>query len=760
MRAFAPRNALFSILFFLLLLLISGAVLAASDGLEGGNPLQTYVVLVEKPEDLVFTTEEERKNWHESFLSRATAEGVAAKSRMVYSYGDVISGFAARLASAELEAIQAMDGFVAAFPDRVLPLLTTHSPGFLGLSLSNGQWSNSRSGEGVVIGMLDTGATPNHPSFSGTGMPPPPAKWKGSCEMNKAYCNNKLIGYKVFNLGAELAGARTSRRRVVDTDGHGTHTASTAAGAPVDGVSVLGYANGTAVGVAPRAHLAIYEVCSDEGCTYTDIMAGISAAVEDGADVLSISLGGSSIPFYEDGLAVATFRAMDKGLVVSCAAGNSGPFPRSLSNEAPWMLTVAASTIDRSLRTAVRLGDGQELEGESIFQPTGATMTDLPLVYPRKSGFSFCEEKALSHFDVKGKVVICDRGGYSGRRTKAKNVHEAGGAGMILANLGLDGYSTVVDVYPIPTANLGFSDGSKAKAYVKSSTNPTVSLVVKGTVIGTSPAPVITSFSSRGPSLLSPGILKPDVTGPGVDIVAAWPFDVDSDAVGGGASPHFNVLSGTSMSTPHLSGVAALVRSAHPDWSPAAVKSAIITTAEVLDREGKPIMNEKLQPASLFAMGAGHVNPAGAEDPGLVYDIQPDDYIAYLCRLRYTDANVTAIVGRRIRCSDRKEAMKADLNYPSISVSLHRGINSIAVRRTVTNVGEASSGYTVKVEQPAGVGVTVSPETLQFSQVGEKVSFTVRFSKDGASARGFAEGHLVWVSEKHMVRSPISVSIA
>lgn len=340
----------------------------------------------------------------------------------------------------------------------------------------------------------------------------------------------------------------------------------------------------------------------------------------------------------------------------------------------------------------------------------------------------------------------------------AENIRRAGGAGMILANIRQQGYSTLADVYPIPTANLGFSDGSKVKAYLNSSRSPTVSFVVKGTVIGTSPSPVIAFFSSRGPSTWSPGILKPDVTGPGVSIVAAWPSPLDR--IDGAAKFHFNVMSGTSMSTPHLSGVAALVKSAHPDWSPAAIKSAIMTTSDALDRDGSPIRNEKLHAASLFAMGAGHVNPTRAEDPGLVYDLQPDDYIAYLCRLGYTDGNVTAVLGRRIRCSDRKEAMNADLNYPSISVSLRSGVNSAAVRRTVTNVGEASSVYSVKVQKPAGVVVTVSPETLRFSEVNEKMSFTVSFSRDGPGVERSARGHLVWFSQKHVVRSPISVSIS
>ncbi|URD82545.1 Peptidase inhibitor I9 [Musa troglodytarum] len=207
---------------------------------------------------------------------------------------------------------------------------------------------------------------------------------------------------------------------------------------------------------------------------------------------------------------------------------------------------------------------------------------------------------------------------------------------MILANQATDGYSTLADAHVLPASHVGFAAGDQIKAYINSSSSPTAALLFKGTILGTSPAPAITSFSSRGPSLASPGILKPDITGPGVSVLAAWPGTT------------FNIISGTSMSTPHLSGIAALIKSVHPDWSPAAIKSAMMTTASVQDHSGNPIVNEQLLPADLFATGAGHVNPAKASNPGLVYDLSADDYIAYLCGLGYASKQVSVIARGRL----------------------------------------------------------------------------------------------------------------
>ncbi|KAJ0040948.1 hypothetical protein Pint_28436 [Pistacia integerrima] len=333
--------------------------------------LSTYIVQVRKPESGVSMQSLDKESWYHSFLPVTTSTSNHQPPRMVYSYRNVVSGFAAKLTPEEVKAMETKDGFVSAHVEKKLPLHTTHSPSFLGLQQNLGFWRDSNYGKGVVVGVLDTGVTPGHPSFSDIGMPPPPAKWKGKCEFTGTACNNKLIGSRNFG-GASPP---------LDEEGHGTHTASTAAGNFVEGANEFGQANGTAAGVAPLAHLAIYKVCGDVGCAESDILAAMDTAIDDGVDVLSLSLGGGSVPFYADSIALGAFSAIQKGIFVSCSAGNEGPFYQSLSNEAPWILTVGASTIDRTIVALAQLGNGQVSVGESVFQPKDFPVKQLPLVY-------------------------------------------------------------------------------------------------------------------------------------------------------------------------------------------------------------------------------------------------------------------------------------------------------------------------------------------------------------------------------------------
>ncbi|OEL18303.1 Subtilisin-like protease SBT1.2 [Dichanthelium oligosanthes] len=354
----------------------------------------------------------------------------------------------------------------------------------------------------------------------------------------------------------------------------------------------------------------------------------MDAAVGDGCDVLSVylSMGGSTVPFYRDILAIGAVGAVEKGVFVSMAAGNNGPNASTLFNDAPWMLTVPASTVDCLIGAQVRLGNGLLFDGESVYQPDVSAAVFYPLVYAGASStpeVRFCGNGSLSGFDFKGKIVVCDRGNGIGRIDKGAEVKRAGGVGMIIANEFPDGYSTLSDKHILPASHVSYAAAVAIKKYINSTTNPVAQIVFKGTVLGTSPAPAITSFSSRGPSLHNPGVLKPDITGPGVGILAAWPFQVGPSSLAEDSGPTFNTVSGTSMSTPHLSGVAALIKSKRPDWSPAAIRSAIMTTADPIDRSGNPILNEQHQPADFFATGAGHVNPDKAVDPGLAYDIDP-----------------------------------------------------------------------------------------------------------------------------------------
>lgn len=265
-------------------------------------------------------------------------------------------------------------------------------------------------------------------------------------------------------------------------------------------------------------------------------------------------------------------------------------------------------------------------------------------------------------------------------------------------------------------------------------------------------------FLPEGQVKLSPGILKPDIIGPGVNIFAAWHVSVENKT--DTKSNFFNVISGTSMSCPHLSGIAALLKNVHPDWSPAAIKSAMMTTAGVVNLRKNPIEDETLLPADAFATGSGHVDPTKATDPGLIYDIKPDDYVPYLCGLNYTNQQVETIIQRKVTldCSSKK-IPEQELNYPSYSIIFGGGNDIQKYTRTVTNVGNANSSYTVKVVPPSGVRVTVKPKILVFSELNQKFTYNVKFTRlPGAPDDATSQGYLTWRSTNYSVRSPIIVT--
>ncbi|XP_075495891.1 subtilisin-like protease [Primulina tabacum] len=726
-------------------------IIIASENASGSR-LETYIVHLKFPGNGASTEPANMESWYHSFLPKRREAGGEGSSRMVHTYKNVITGFAAKLSAEEVKEMEKMDGFYFARPHKILSLHTTHSPNFLGLHTNVGVWPGSNFGEGLIIGVLDTGITPGHPSFDDEGVDPPPAKWKGKCEFDGMACNNKLIGARNF--------VSNSPGPPADDEGHGTHTSSTAAGNFVKDANVYGMAKGTAVGMAPRAHVAMYKVCSVEGCSDADILAAMDAAVEDGVDILSLSLGGPSADFYNDGIALGAFGAIQRGIFVSCSAANAGPISSSLSNEAPWILTVGASTIDRRIVATALLGNMDMYDGESVFQPSDFPTTLLPLIdaggASENQTASLCGPGSLDGIDVRGKVVLCVRGGGIGRIAKGQTVKDAGGAAMILMNDELDGYSTIADTHVLPATHVSFDAGQKIKSYITSTSTPMATVLFRGTVIGDLHAPSMASFSSRGPSLASPGILKPDITGPGVSILAAWPVSVDNNTK---ETTAFNIISGTSMSCPHLGGIAAVLKSAHPDWSPAAIKSAIMTTATQYNLGGSAIIDERGLPADVFAIGAGHVNPPSANDPGLIYDLEPYDYIPYLCGLGYTDQEIEVIVQSTVKCSDIKSIPEAQLNYPSFAVELDDATKTYT--RTVTNVGEASSSYSVQIVSVPGVEVTVAPDTIEFTEMNQKMTYQISFSKSSPTGNTttFVHGAVVWRSEKRAVRSPISVKL-
>ncbi|KAF8030855.1 hypothetical protein BT93_D0135 [Corymbia citriodora subsp. variegata] len=706
-------------------------------GADTSSSLSTYVIQVRKPTDKYLATIEDLDTFYRSFLPTTTA-GSNQEQRMVHSYRHVLSGFAAKLTAEEAKAIGEKDGVLDVRPETVLSLHTTHTPNYLGLRQGVGLWEDSNYGKGVIIGMLDTGIFPNHLSFSDEGVPPPPAKWKGRCNFNRTSCNNKLIGARSFTDSSSSAAP-------YDDLGHGTHTASTAAGAFVKDANVFGLVNGTAVGIAPLAHLAVYKICTGDGCYDSAVLAGFDAAIEDGVDVLSVSFG-YRVPaqFPSDPIAMGAFAATRKGIFVSCSAGNNGPSSNTLTNGAPWVLTVGASSTDRTIKATARLGNGQEFDGETLYQPRDFEPAQHPLVYPEGPGD-----------DAPGKVNVLDTDSKYNRVQQGQAVKDAGGVAVILVNDPATGYTTFADPHVLPATHVSYVAGTEIKKYIKTASAPTAAILFKGTQFNGSFAPAVAYFSSRGPSSISPGILKPDIIGPGLNILAGWisPIDNSKDK-----KRAFNVISGTSMSCPHLSGVVALLKSSHPDWSPAAIKSAILTTAATNNAKGQPIVDEARGPGNIFATGAGHVNVSKAVDPGLIYDTELTDYVPYLCGLNYSDKDVSLIVQKQVSCSSIESIPDYQLNYPSITVNFERLGSNVSVKRTVRNVGPANSRYKSVIEPITGIGsIDVSPRELVFTNANETISYTINFTRKASPQVVNAQGAITWVSAQHSVRTAVAV---
>uniref|UniRef100_N1QPS4 Subtilisin-like protease n=1 Tax=Aegilops tauschii TaxID=37682 RepID=N1QPS4_AEGTA len=424
-----------------------------------------------------------------------------------------------------------------------------------------------------------------------------------------------LVGAKFFRKGHEAARGRRAVGETVsmsplDTEGHGTHIASTAAGSAGPDASFYGYGEGRAVGAAPGARIAVYKACW-QGCASSDVLAAFDEAIADGVDVISASLGTRKArKFYKDTTAVGAFHAVSKGIVVSASAGNSGPVESTVVNVAPWFLTVGASTINRQFPAVVVLGNGETFTGTSLYtgKPLGATK--LPLVYGGNVGSKTCEVGKLNPTMVAGKIVLCDPG-VNGRTEKGYAVKLAGGAGAVLGSEEAQGGQARTSAHILPASAVTFAAAEKIKKYLSTQAYPVATIVFHGTVVGRSPpSPRMASFSSRGPTRLAVETLKPDVPAPGVDILAAWTGAVSPSLLDGDMRRvQYNIMSGTSISCPLVSGIAALLRQARPKWSPAAIKSALMTTAYNVDSAGAVVEDMSTGKASTpFARGAGHYN--------------------------------------------------------------------------------------------------------------------------------------------------------
>lgn len=360
------------------------------------------------------------------------------------------------------------------------------------------------------------------------------------------------------------------------------------------------------------------------------------------------------------------------------------------------------------------------------------------------SGAAPAGQVLLDPVKVAGKVVVCTRGG-NARVDKSAAVLNAGGVGMVLVD---NGGGLVAEVHSVPTVHVTAADGAAIKAYAET---PGSTAAISAFYIGTGPAPIMASFSSRGPNAGDANMLKPDLTAPGVDVIAAATpalSEAQRNAVAHGTfvpGPEWASYQGTSMSSPHVAGLAALLRQAHSTWSPAAIKSALMTTATTTLNDGQAGQANGLLP---WAQGAGHVVPNKAIDPGLVYDAGPTDFIRYQCKVNkpaVSPASDCTTVG----------TLDETYNYnlPSITVGAVTG--STTVTRKVTNVGVASATYTPSFTAPTGFTMVVSPASLTLAP-GAIGTFTVTLTANGAVDNVWGFGSLTWTDGAHVVRIPVT----
>lgn len=750
------------------------------------------------------STAAQRYTDHLSEVHTDTLAAVGAdRDNLVADYTVALNGFAATLTPDQAAQLRATDQVVNLWTDETRQAATTTTPDYLGLTGAGGVWNTqfggaANAGQGVVIGVIDSGIAIDNPSFAPLPGATAPDGFTGTCDPGATpgfECNSKVVGARYY--GADFGNSPGSWESVspVDDLGHGSHVAGIAAGNLDLPMSIKGLPYGAGSGVAPGAHLAVYKALWADGFdgsgsgTTAGIVAAIDDAVADGVDVINYSVTGSSTSIVTPE-EVAFLGAAQAGIFVATSAssqysdGRPGVAPTDnpagVAHLAPWTTTVASGTHDRNLTRTVTFGDGSTLEGVG----RGPGLEPTPLVFgseaalpgaPSGSAAEQClmtgargEISSLDPEVVRGKVVVCQLKGDERERVdpatlaeKGRAVAQAGGVGMIVGYVS-ELFETVdypVVYYPIPTIQLGnFYEiqGSGTTAELSGlSPDPAV-------------APSMGQYSPRGPAAVGGGdLLKPELLAPGVDVIAASASDRTT------GEPTFASMSGTSMAAPHVAGLAALMRQKYPDWSPMAIKSALMTTADVLNNAGGPIKAYPITPedtvpglppisvkpdrheriiydATPLDFGAGEVEPAAAYSPGLVYDSDAEDWVAYACAIGQWQ-----LVGQADDCTD-VDMDPSDFNSPSIAIGDLVGTRTVT--RTVTNVTGAAATYTAEVSAPRGMEVTVSPSTLTVP-AGGSASFEVTLTQlDRPYSRdGYLFGSLTWVNGDTRVRSTIAV---
>lgn len=683
------------------------------------------------------------------------------------------NGFVADLTAEQASQLAQDPNVVSMVENEILQLQQSPANEFLDLEGAFSQiggWDGA--GEGIVVGIIDSGIAPENPFFAGDALGSTPSDqpylggdgivfnkadggvFNGVCEEGQQFdaadCSTKIISakYYVDGFGEQRVGVDEGLDYISprDNSGHGSHTASTAAGnSDVPMTSGGGQDLGTMSGVAPAAKIAAYKVCwdgpdpavtTDDGCATTDLVQAIEDATVDGVDVINFSIGGGAATSVYTAIDRAFLGASAAGVFVSVSAGNSGPGASTSDHASPWYTSVAAATVPNYEGTIV-LADGTEFNGASatvpLDDPAGITgqfvyAGNIPAEGVGADRAALCVPDSLDAEAAAGKIVLCDRG-ENARAEKSQVVGEAGGIGSVLVNV--DDNSLDLDDHAVPTVHVNVDVRDQLLAAAESGEEEiTLKVAEERTAI----APQVAGFSSRGPMIAeSSDIVKPDIAAPGVGIIAAG-----SNAEGD--DPTFVFMSGTSMSSPHIAGLGAAYLSAYPQASPAEVKSVMMTTAyDTLNADGAPV-------SDAFTQGQGMVDPTKMFNAGFYFDATTEDYYQYLVGLGIDPQTEQAYDG----------IDPSDLNLPSI------GIDSLVSEQTVTRTATAINPgtYTVDVQAPAGVEVTVEPSTLTFGAAGETQEFTVTLNSDNAELGTWLQGRLVWSNGEQSVRQQIVVNAA
>nr|KYP58271.1 Subtilisin-like protease [Cajanus cajan] len=726
----------------------------------------------------------------------------------LHSYKHIINGFSVHTTPSQAARLRGRPGVKLVEKDKGAKMTTTYTPEFL--SLPNGIWAQEggdrNAGDGVVIGLVDSGINPFHPSFAYDPMHPFTSnlsRFEGACQTGPLFppcsCNGKIVSARYFSAGAEATVTLNASKDFLspfDADGHGSHVASIAAGNADVPVVVNGFLYGQASGIAPRARIAVYKAVYPSGGTLADVIAAIDHAVLDGVNILSLSVGPNEPA--EDRLTflnmfdISLLFARKAGVFVVQAAGNKGPASSSVVSFSPWSVGVAASTTDRKYPASLLLRNGSILSGVGLSGPTfgnGSVFHKLVLAKDavKINGTNpmtpeYIEEcqhpEALDPNIVLGSIIICNfsTGFYNGTSTLAAIIGTSKALrteGFILvANPSYGDYIAE----PIPFAVSGIliphvDDTKVILQYYEEQTKRdnkgtatefgAMAAVGEGRVATfTGRSPVVSRFSSRGPDIIDinknpADVLKPDVLAPGHQIWAAWsPVSASEPMLKG---HNFALLSGTSMSTPHVAGIAALIKQYNPLWTPSMIASAISTTSSNYDNLGDHMMAEgfeanSLLPSTPFDYGAGFVSPNCAIDPGLVLSSEHEDFISFLCSLPNIDTDVI-ITATGEQCNHPFD-YPFSLNLPSVTISALRG--SVSVRRTFMSVGSKTETYLGSVIPPNGIIVDLHPTWFTISPQGSQ-DLEIQLSVI-QPMKNYSFGEIVLTGNlSHIVRITLSV---